>query len=169
MEYFRIEGGHRLQGTIVPQGAKNEALQVLCACLLTAEEVEISNLPRIHDVLRLVEILAYLGVEVSWPTLHTVRLRASNIILERLGEPHFREQAGRLRGSIMLVGPLLARFGLGFVPRPGGDKIGRRRLDTHLQGLVALGGVLDYSDAEQGYWIRTKGWRALTCSWMRPR
>ena len=157
MEYFRIEGGHRLQGTIVPQGAKNEALQVLCACLLTAEEVEISNLPRIHDVLRLVEILAYLGVEVSWPTLHTVRLRASNIILERLGEPHFREQAGRLRGSIMLVGPLLARFGLGFVPRPGGDKIGRRRLDTHLQGLVALGGVLDYSDAEQGYWIRTKG------------
>ena len=157
MEYFRIEGGHRLQGTIVPQGAKNEALQVLCACLLTAEEVEISNLPRIHDVLRLVEILAYLGVEVSWPTPHTVRLRASNIILERLGEPHFREQAGRLRGSIMLVGPLLARFGLGFVPRPGGDKIGRRRLDTHLQGLVALGGVLDYSDAEQGYWIRTKG------------
>ncbi len=154
METFRIEGGRKLSGTLTPQGAKNEALQVLCASLLTDKPVTICNLPRIHDVLRLIELLEWLGVSVTWLDAHTCCLCAKELHPEAMASAQFRQQAGLLRGSIMLVGPLLARLGVGFVHKPGGDMIGRRRLDTHLQGLVALGARLDYDEALHGYHVR---------------
>lgn len=151
MEAFRVEGGRSLRGEITPQGAKNEALQVLCAVLLTEQPVTIANLPRIHDVLRLIELLQFLGVHALWHDEHTCTLTASHLSAERLRSTDYGRLAGKLRGSIMLVGPLLARLGEGFVARPGGDKIGRRRLDTHLQGLINLGAQLHYSEKLGGY------------------
>ncbi len=155
METFRVEGGHRLSGVLTPQGAKNEALQVLSAVLLTGDEVKLSNLPRIHDVLRLIDILEYLGVSVRWETEHSCTFCAANVDIAKLESVGFREACGRLRGAVMLVGPLLARFGRGFVARPGGDKIGRRRLDTHLQGFVSLGATLEYQPGA-GYRVEGK-------------
>lgn len=144
MEYFEVEGGHRLQGTIVPQGAKNEALQILCAVLLTAEPVQISNIPDIVDVNRLIDILASMGVKVSQNAPDTYTFQADDIDLDYLETEAYRAKAQKLRGSIMLVGPLLARFGKAFISRPGGDKIGRRRLDTHFWGFQQLGAAFDY-------------------------
>jgi len=156
MEAFRIEGGRKLTGTIVPKGAKNEALQVICAVLLTAHPVQINNLPRIHDVLRLIELLEFLGVRVTWHTLESCTLDASQINIELLFTEEFRLRAGKMRGSVMLAGPLLGRFGEAFVPKPGGDKIGRRRLDTHLDGFLHLGATLEYKPECEGYHVKAK-------------
>ena len=150
MASFEITGGHRLKGEIVPQGAKNEALQVLCAVLLTGEKVRIEHVPDIRDVNKLIDLLKLLGVSVRED--HTAlcesgrafEFEADRVNLDVLSSPEYREQAGTLRGSIMLVGPLLARFGQAVVPQPGGDKIGRRRLDTHFIGMERLGAEVDY-------------------------
>lgn len=156
MEYFEVEGGHRLQGEIVPQGAKNEALQILCAVLLTAEPVTIENIPDIVDVNRLIDILRHIGVEVVQDAPDTYTFTAAHVDTDFLAGEAFRKQAGTLRGSIMLVGPLLARFGEAFISRPGGDKIGRRRLDTHFWGFQQLGAEFAY-DAKQGVFHVSSG------------
>ena len=150
MSSFEIIGGHKLKGEIVPQGAKNEALQVLCAVLLTSEKVRIEHVPDIRDVNKLIDLLKLLGVNVredvpsACESGRTFEFQADQVNLEVLQSPQFREQAGALRGSIMLVGPLLSRFGQAVVPQPGGDKIGRRRLDTHFIGMERLGAEVEY-------------------------
>ena len=160
MASFEINGGRRLKGEIVPQGAKNEALQVLCAVLLTGERVRIEHVPDIRDVNKLIDLLKLLGVSVredhSAPceSGRTFEFQADQIDLGVLTSPDYREQAGTLRGSIMLVGPLLARFGQAVVPQPGGDKIGRRRLDTHFIGMESLGAEIDYKRG--AYTVRAK-------------
>ena len=131
MSKFVITGGKRLKGELVPQGAKNEALQVICACLLTKEEVTITNIPEILDVLKLIELLEGMGVEVTHPAHGEFTFKASNIDFDYFETEDFIKKAVSLRGSIMILGPLLAVYGFGVIPRPGGDKIGRRRLDTH--------------------------------------
>ncbi|MGN0257714.1 MAG: UDP-N-acetylglucosamine 1-carboxyvinyltransferase [Bacteroides sp.] len=141
---FVIEGGHRLQGTIIPQGAKNEALQILCATLLTTEEVVVYNLPDIDDVNNLIAILQQMGVEVNRQQDGGWSFRAQMLDEEFLSSPQYITRSASLRGSIMLAGPLLARLGKALVPRPGGDRIGRRRLDTHFQGFLDLGAQLHY-------------------------
>ena len=145
---FIIEGGHRLQGTIVPQGAKNEALQILCATLLTKEEVIIYNLPDIDDVNNLIDILMEAGVRVNRHTDGGCSFRADTLHEEFLCSPDYLQRCASLRGSIMLAGPLLARTGKALVPRPGGDRIGRRRLDTHFQGFLKLGATLHDESAD---------------------
>ena len=150
MSSFEIIGGHKLKGEIVPQGAKNEALQVLCAVLLTSEKVRIEHVPDIRDVNKLIDLLKLLGVNVredvpsACESGRTFEFQADQVNLEVLQSPQFREQAGALRGSIMLVGPLLSRYGQAVVPQPGGDKIGRRRLDTHFIGMERLGATVEY-------------------------
>ena len=141
MGSFRIEGGHQLHGDIVPQGAKNEAMQILCAALLTEEEVIIENLPNILDINNLIDLLKGMGVKVNRTTPDKVVLQANSIDFEYFQTQGFIEKASRLRGSVMMLGPLLARFGIAYMPKPGGDKIGRRRLDTHVIGLQKLGAV----------------------------
>ena len=157
MEYFRIEGGHRLKGEIIPQGAKNEALQVICATLLTPEPVTLTNVPEILDVLRLIDILECMGVKVGHPETGTFIFRADDINLDYLASEEFLAKARRLRGSIMLMGPLLTRFGEVFISRPGGDKIGRRRLDTHFFGLGKLGGDFHFDAKKSLFSIRASG------------
>lgn len=149
MSSFVIEGGYRLHGEIVPQGAKNEVLEVLCATLLTDEEVTISNIPNILDVNNLIQLLRDIGVYVSKTGIDTYTFRADAINFEYLGSEDFLTRCSRLRGSIMLVGPLIARFGHAVIAKPGGDKIGRRRLDTHFFGIQKLGATFEY-DAELG-------------------
>ena len=144
MSTFQIEGNYRLNGTIEPQGAKNEALQVICATLLCSGETTIANIPEIRDVLKLIEILKGLGVFVNRISKGSYRFNAENIDINYLKTPEYAQQAGNLRGSIMIIGPLLARFGQGFIPRPGGDKIGRRRVDTHFTGLQKLGAAFHF-------------------------
>lgn len=144
MGSFRIEGGHRLKGEIIPQGAKNEALQVICACLLTPETVTIANIPDIRDINILIEMLNELGVGIIRHEPDTYSFNAGNIDLNYLFSVEFREKSMALRGSVMIVGPLLARFGTAVIPKPGGDKIGRRRLDTHFLGLQKLGAKFNY-------------------------
>ncbi len=139
MSSFIIKGGNRLSGEITPQGAKNEALQILCATLLTPETVTIHNIPDIRDVNKLIELLAEMGVEVKSTGPGSYTFKAENIDLEYLKSNEFRKKGAGLRGSVMILGPLLARFGKGYIPHPGGDKIGRRRLDTHFIGLQKLG------------------------------
>ena len=136
MAKFIIEGGHSLHGEIIPQGAKNEALQILCATLLTREEVTVHNLPRIKDVLMLIELLGNLGVEVRQHGQSSFSFRAGDVNLDYFQTKEYRMQSAALRGSVMILGPLLARFGKAVLPKPGGDKIGRRRLDTHFFGLL---------------------------------
>ncbi len=149
MSSFEIIGGKKLTGEITPQGAKNEALQVICACLLTSEKVTIHNIPNIRDVMKLIELLAALGVKVKKTAKASYTFEASEINFEYLRTIDFHEKAGSLRGSIMILGPMLARFGKGFVYIPGGDKIGRRRLDTHFIGLQKLGASFKYHPQEQ--------------------
>lgn len=144
MNAFEIVGGQKLQGEIIPQGAKNEALQILSAVLLTEEEVEVSNVPDIKDVNKLIELLGDLGVDVVRKSKDTYVFTAKNIDTSYFQSPEFREKGGGLRGSIMIVGPLLARFGKAAIPKPGGDKIGRRRLDTHFLGFEKLGAKFNY-------------------------
>ena len=136
MGTFHIEGGHELSGEIRPQGAKNEALQILCAVLLTDEPVVIENIPDIIDVNKLITILDHLGVKVERLSEDSYRFQADDLDLTYLEGELFKKEGSSLRGSIMIVGPLLARFGRGYIPRPGGDKIGRRRLDTHFEGFI---------------------------------
>ncbi len=144
MNSFEVRGGKKLSGTIIPQGAKNEALQILSAVLLTPEEVVIENIPDIVDVNLLIELLADIGVSVQRTDRHTAVFRANDVNIDYLHSAAFRQKSGRLRGSVMLAGPLLARFNMAYVPRPGGDKIGRRRLDTHITGFEKLGAQFDY-------------------------
>lgn len=153
MSVFEIEGGHRLYGSIEPQGAKNEALQVLCAVLLTPEEVIIENIPDIRDVNKLIQILRNLGVKVKQLSKGRYSFKADEVDLEYLESEKFKQEGSSLRGSIMIVGPLLARFGKGYIPRPGGDKIGRRRLDTHFEGFIGLGAEFRYNKEERFYGV----------------
>lgn len=150
---FRVQGGHTLSGEIIPQGAKNEALQVLCAPLLTKEKVTISNIPAIRDVERLLELLRGLGVKVAQVSADTYTFQADDINLDYFNSEDFQKNASKIRGSVMLIGPLLARFGKAFLPQPGGDKIGRRRLDTHFLGLQKLGAEFSYDAAHSRYTI----------------
>lgn len=156
MEVFKIEGGHSLKGELTPQGAKNEALQVLCAVLLTSEEVTIDNVPEIRDVLKLIELLHSLGVSVRKNSHGNFTFKADNINLDYLNSDDFKKQGAALRGSIMIVGPLLARFGKGYIPSPGGDKIGRRRLDVHFEGFTALGAQFEYLPQQNFYKVQAE-------------
>ena len=153
MGSFVIEGGHRLIGEVIPQGAKNEALQIICAVLLTDERIVIENIPQIIDVMRLINILKQLGVKVDQVDQHTFAFDASGASPDYLFSEGFKKEAAGLRGSIMLVGPMLARFGKGYIPKPGGDKIGRRRLDTHFEGFMKLGAQFRYNDEEDFYGV----------------
>ncbi|AWH72791.1 UDP-N-acetylglucosamine 1-carboxyvinyltransferase [Dokdonia sp. Dokd-P16] len=153
MATFQIEGGHQLKGDIQPQGAKNEALQILCAVLLTPEKVTISNVPDIIDVNKLIMILENLGVKVEKIGKGEFTFQADDLDLEYLESEKFKKEGSGLRGSIMIVGPLLARFGKGYIPRPGGDKIGRRRLDTHFEGFIKLGATFRYNREERFYGV----------------
>lgn len=148
MASFVIEGGHRLHGEIVPQGAKNEVLQVLCATLLTNGEVTISNIPNILDVNNLIQLLRDMGVKVAKQGVDTYTFQANEVNLSYLESEEFLTRCSKLRGSVMLVGPMVARFGQAMIAKPGGDKIGRRRLDTHFFGLQKLGAAFDYNAAE---------------------
>ena len=150
MAIFKVEGGHRLKGEITPQGAKNEALQILCATLLTSERVTVHNIPDIIDVKQLIELLSLLGVEVERLSQNDYAFRAADINLDYMKSDDYSRRAQRLRGSVMMIGPLLARFGVGYIPKPGGDKIGRRRLDTHFIGFQKLGAQFDF-DAGEGF------------------
>ena len=143
MGSFRVKGGNKLHGTIIPQGAKNEAMQVLCAALLTDEPVTITNLPDILDINNLIDLMRGMGVSVDRKSKSEVTLQAKDINHDYFDTDDFHQRATRLRGSVMILGPLLARFGMGYMPRPGGDKIGRRRLDTHLIGLMNLGATME--------------------------
>ncbi|MCK9203239.1 MAG: UDP-N-acetylglucosamine 1-carboxyvinyltransferase [Bacteroidales bacterium] len=154
MSSFEIIGGKKLAGEILPQGAKNEALQVICACLLTTEPVTINNVPNISDVNKLIELLEALGVKVIKNSSSSYTFSAFNINIDFFHSADFRKLAGSLRGSIMILGPLLARYGKGSVYLPGGDKIGRRRLDTHFFGLQRLGAQFEYSANEQVFSVR---------------
>jgi len=151
MSTFRVEGGFRLNGTLEPQGAKNEALQIICATLLTAEDVFIENIPEIRDVLKLIEILQGIGIVAERLEKGKYRFNAETVNIEYLKTSEYVEQASSLRGSIMIVGPLLARFGQGYIPQPGGDKIGRRRVDTHFTGLQQLGAEFHYDADNKWY------------------
>ena len=151
MGSFKIQGGAKLQGEIIPQGAKNEALQILCACLLTPEKVELSNLPDILDVNNLIRLLEGMGVRTERKSTSEISLQADQINFDYLLSEAFTKQAVSLRGSIMILGPLLARFGKAYLPHPGGDKIGRRRLDTHFIGLQKLGAIFNDSSNARLY------------------
>ena len=154
METFKIKGGFELNGEITPQGAKNEALQVICATILTDDKVVINNIPAIVDVKRLINLLLKLGVNVQKLTSNSYSFQSNNINLDYLDSKEFKKDGQSLRGSIMIVGPLLTRFGKGCIPKPGGDKIGRRRLDTHFQGLVKLGGKFSYKRKDHFYTVK---------------
>lgn len=153
MGTFQIEGGHALKGEIQPQGAKNEALQILCAVLLTSEEVTIHNIPDILDVNKLINLLKSLGVKTRKTGKGSYIFQSDELDLDYLRSEKFKEEGSGLRGSIMLVGPLLGRFGKGYIPRPGGDKIGRRRLDTHFEGFIKLGADFRYNKEERFYGV----------------
>lgn len=155
METFIIEGGIPLKGEIHPQGAKNEALQIISAVLLTAEPVTISNIPDIVDVNKLIDLLGSMGVKINRVSRDTCIFEADNVNLDYLESDEFRKKGASLRGSIMIVGPLLTRFGKAFIPRPGGDKIGRRRLDTHFLGFQDLGAHFTYDPKESFYRVTT--------------
>jgi len=153
MKTFKIEGGHQLKGSIQPQGAKNEALQILCAVLLSPEKITINNIPDIIDVNKLISLLEKLGVTVNKLGKGSYSFQADNVNLAYLESEEFRKDGSGLRGSIMIVGPLLARFGKGYIPKPGGDKIGRRRLDTHFEGFIKLGAKFRYNREDHFYGV----------------
>jgi UDP-N-acetylglucosamine 1-carboxyvinyltransferase len=156
MASFIIQGGKKLSGEVIPQGAKNEALQILCAVLLTAEPVNISNLPDIVDVNKLIDLLSSMGVKTQKQGPGAFRFQADDVNLDYFKTKEFSEKGGSLRGSTMVLGPLLARFGQGAIPKPGGDKIGRRRMDTHFIGFEALGATFTY-DAKSGFFEASAG------------
>ena len=156
MKSFKIEGGHKLKGSIQPQGAKNEALQIICAVLLSSEEITIHNIPNIIDVNKLIALLEKLGVKIIRLSESSYSFKADNIDLSYLETKSFKVDGAGLRGSIMIVGPLLARFGKGYIPKPGGDKIGRRRLDTHFEGFIKLGASFRYNKEDHFYGVEAK-------------
>lgn len=156
MGAFQIEGGFKLNGELIPQGAKNEALQILCACLLTDKEVCIENIPEILDVLNLIDLLKALGVKVIRHNKGKYSFTADAVDLNFLKSDEFRKRSTSLRGSIMIIGPLLARFGRAYIPKPGGDKIGRRRLDTHFNGLVKLGAKFNFDYSQNNFKVEAE-------------
>lgn len=164
MGTFQIEGGHRLSGEIQPQGAKNEALQILCAVLLTDEKVVINNIPDILDVNKLINLLKNLGVKIEKLGKGSYSFQSDDLDMDYLNSEQFKIDGGGLRGSIMIVGPMLGRFGKGFIPKPGGDKIGRRRLDTHFEGFMKLGADFRYNKEERFYGVEAP--EGLTGSYM---
>ncbi len=153
MGTFQIEGGHQLKGEIQPQGAKNEALQILCAVLLTSEKVTIHNIPDIIDINKLISLLGNLGVKIQKLAHGSYSFQSDDLNLNYLESPEFKKEGSSLRGSIMIVGPMLARFGKGYIPKPGGDKIGRRRLDTHFEGFMKLGAKFRYNKEDYFYGV----------------
>ena len=153
MGTFHIEGGHKLKGEIQPQGAKNEALQILCAVLLTPDKVTIHNVPDIIDINKLISLLGNLGVKIQKLTHGSYTFQADDLNLKYLESPEFKKEGSSLRGSIMIVGPMLSRFGKGYIPKPGGDKIGRRRLDTHFEGFIKLGAKFRYNKEDYFYGV----------------
>jgi len=166
MSVFQIRGGNKLSGEIIPQGAKNEVLQILCAVLLTNEPVRIKNIPDIRDVNRLIEILEDLGVKIQKNGKGDYTFQADDIHIEYLQSKEFKKDGAALRGSIMLVGPLLARYGKAYIPKPGGDKIGRRRLDTHFQGFINLGAKYRFEEGEDFYGVELENGKPLTGAYM---
>ena len=156
MSSFEIIGGKPLKGELIPQGAKNEALQIICAVLLSPEKITINNIPEIVDVIKLIDLLKSMGVKIEKLASNKYSFQSDNIDLDYLKTAEFKKQAASLRGSIMIVGPMLARFGLGYIPRPGGDKIGRRRLDTHFIGFQNLGAKFIYDTNESFYKVEGK-------------
>ncbi len=156
MASFEVYGGNRLKGEVIPQGAKNEALQILCAVLLSPEKITISNLPDIIDVNKLINLLQAIGVKTEKVEKGTYIFQAKEINLDYLKTEDFKERASGLRGSVMIIGPLLSRFGKAFMPKPGGDKIGRRRLDTHFEGLIKLGANFNFDSKEHFYTVEAK-------------
>lgn len=162
MKAFEIRGGRPLRGSILPQGAKNEALQVLCASLLTNQPVTYTNVPDILDVNLLLELIGDMGIKVERPEPGTVILTADNIHPDYFSKDNFHLKSGRMRGAVMLAGPLLARFGYARIPQPGGDKIGRRRLDTHIRGFEKLGAIFSYNDREQCFDLKTNRLKGAT-------
>lgn len=157
MGTFKIEGGTPLKGNVQPQGAKNEALQVLCPVLLTSEKVRVTNIPDIIDVNKLITLLGNLGVKIQKNGPGDYTFQADDVNVGYLETEAFKKEGGSLRGSIMIVGPLLARFGKGFIPKPGGDKIGRRRLDTHFEGFINLGAKFRYNKEDHFYGVENEG------------
>jgi UDP-N-acetylglucosamine 1-carboxyvinyltransferase len=153
MASFEVHGGKKLNGEITPQGAKNEALQIVSAVLLTPEKVTISNLPDIIDVNKIINLLQAMGVKVEKVERGTYIFQAKDVDLEYLKSEDFKKRASSLRGSIMIIGPLLSRFGKAFMPKPGGDKIGRRRLDTHFEGFIKLGAQFNFDSKEHFYTV----------------
>ncbi len=153
MASFVIEGGHRLSGEIHPQGAKNEVLQIICATLLTAEEVTVNNIPDILDVNNLIQLMREMGVTVAKEGVDTYSFKAENVDLAYLESDKFLKKCSSLRGSVMLIGPMVARFGKAMISKPGGDKIGRRRLDTHFVGIQNLGADFRYDESRGIYEI----------------
>jgi UDP-N-acetylglucosamine 1-carboxyvinyltransferase len=159
MASFEIIGGKKLSGEVIPQGAKNEALQIISAVLLTSEKVTVSNIPNIRDVMKLIELLQSMGVSVTKIDSNTYSFEAKDVNLEYLLTDDFKKKGGALRGSIMIIGPLLARFGIAYIPEPGGDKIGRRPVDTHLRGFENLGATFEHMKEERFYKINAKNLR----------
>src|SRR6186997_901335 len=159
MAIFEVHGGKRLKGEIIPQGAKNEALQILCAVLLTSEKVVIGNVPNIVDVNKLIELLSELGVKVEKTGHEEYTFQADDVNVDYLVSPEFKKKGGGLRGSMMIVGPMLTRFGKAYMPKPGGDKIGRRRVDTHFQGFEALGAKFNYEQDNELFMVEGKNLR----------
>ena len=157
MGTFKIEGGIQLKGDVTPQGAKNEALQILCAVLLTPDRVTINNIPDIIDVNKLITLLGNLGVKIQRNGPGSITFQSDDVNVGYLETEAFKKEGGSLRGSIMIVGPLLARFGKGYIPKPGGDKIGRRRLDTHFEGFINLGAKFRYEREDHFYGVENKG------------
>ena len=156
MASFVIEGGHKLQGDIYPQGAKNEVLQILCATLLTAEEVTIHNVPDILDVNNLIQLLREMGVKVTKKGVDSYAFKADAVDLAYIESEEFLKKCSKLRGSVMLIGPMIARFGKAMISKPGGDKIGRRRLDTHFLGIQKLGAEFRYNATKEAFEIIAK-------------
>jgi UDP-N-acetylglucosamine 1-carboxyvinyltransferase len=156
MSVFEVSGGKHLKGEIIPQGAKNEALQVICAVLLTAEKVTIGNIPAIVDILKLIDLLKDLGVKVEKTGHEEYTFQANNVNVDFIVSPEFKKKGGSLRGSVMVVGPMLARFGKAYMPKPGGDKIGRRRVDTHFLGFEKLGAEFIYDEVNEIFKVEGK-------------
>ena len=151
MAIFEVTGGKQLKGDIIPQGAKNEALQILCAVLLTPEKVTISNIPDIVDINKLIDLLRDLGVKVEKTGHEEYTFQSDEIKVDYLVSPEFKKKGGGLRGSTMIIGPMLARFGVAYMPKPGGDKIGRRRMDTHFIGFENLGAKFEYDSDNENF------------------
>ncbi len=162
MSSFRVAGGNRLSGEITAQGAKNEALQIISAVLLTADQVTITNIPDIVDVNLQIELLQEMGVKVNRTSRDTCVFQADDVNVDHLGTEEFKSKSGKLRGSVMLAGPLLARFHKAYIPKPGGDKIGRRRLDTHIIGLEKLGADFQFDDAQHYFQLTTNGLKGVS-------